>query len=152
MRPMHQRTLPPNLKNYVILAPRATHFRPATCAEVQCNRFVTGWETHLDESTEDGRQLAAYVRSRKHGNQYTEWRAEGSSIVVFRFPPFQPYVFGAEHRQHVVKLDRPEIFAVRDVTTGFELKQHRGAENGARDWADDFATNQDKVAAKFNEG
>ncbi|HJV15615.1 MAG TPA: hypothetical protein VJ625_17145 [Propionibacteriaceae bacterium] len=144
--PMHQRPLPPGFKNYVILAPRATHFRPATCAEVQCRAFTIGWETHLDESTQTGQDLAQWIRGRSHGNQFTEWRAEGSTITVFRFPPFQPQPFGPEHRQHVIRTDRPEIFAFRDETTGFRLKQHRGAENGARDWVDDFATNQDAVA------
>lgn len=144
--PMHQRALPPAFKNYVILSPRATHFRPATCAEVQCRAFASGWETHLDESTSDGAELAAWIRGRSHGNQYSEWRAEGSTITVFRFPPFQPRPFGPEHRQHVIKTDRPDIFAVRDISTGFQLQQHTGAGNGARDWVDDFATNQDKVA------
>lgn len=149
---MHRRALPAHMKNYVILAPPATHFRPATCAEVQCRAFTAGWETHLDEATEDGKQLAAYVRSGKHGNQFTEWRAERSTITVFRFPPWQPNPFGLEHRKHLVKLDRPEIFAVRDVDTGFELKQHRGAENGAQDWVDDFATNQAAVAKEYEKG
>lgn len=150
--PMHQRALPPNLKNYVILAPRKTHFRPATCAEVQCNRFMNGWETHLDVSTKDGLEAAEWIEAGKHGNKYTKWRAEGSTIVVYRFPPFQPYIFGIQHREHVVKTDRPELFGVRDVSTGFDLKLHQGAESGARDWVDDFATNQGKVAQKAQEG
>lgn len=149
---MHTRRLPPNMKNYVILAPPATHFRPSTCAEVQCDRFVNGWETHLDVATKDGLEAAEWIESGKHGNQYTKWRAEGSTIVVFRFPPFQPRIFGIEHREHRVKLDRPEWFGVRDVDTGWQLKLHSGAENGARDWTHDFATNQDLVAAKRREG
>lgn len=150
--PMHTRQLPAHLKNYVILAPPSTHFRPATCEEARCRAFTLGWETHLDEAVPALKDQADWIRRRTHGNQFEEWRAPGSSITVFRFPPFQPHPFGLEHRKHLVKIGRPEYFGVRDVSTGFELKLHQGAENGARDWVDDFATNQAKVARRVQEG
>lgn len=150
--PMHTRALPPHLKNYVILAPPSTHFRPATCEQVRCRAFTIGWETHCDEAVAELKDLAAWIRRGTHGNKYDEYRAPGSSITVFRFPPFQPRPFGLEHRKHLIKIERPELFAYRDVSTGWDLKLHAGAENGARDWVDDFATNQDKVARKVQEG
>jgi hypothetical protein len=151
--PMHQRALPAHLKNYVILSPPKTHWRPASsCEEANCRRWTDGWETVFDESTDDGKRGAAYVRSRRHGNQFTEWRQERSSIVTFRFPPHQPNVFCHMRGKHLIRLERPEFFGVRDVTTDFKLKLHDGAENGAVNWAHDFATNQDAVDKKVKEG
>jgi hypothetical protein len=151
--PMHERALPAHLRNYVILSPPATHWRKAgSCEEANCRRWTDGWQTVFDESTDDGRSGAAYVRSRRHGNQFTEWRQPGSTIVTFRFPPHQPKPFCPQRGKHLIRLDRPEFFGVRDVSTGWRLKLHDGAENGARNWVDDFATNQDQVATKQNKG
>jgi hypothetical protein len=151
--PMHERVLPAQFRNYVILSPPATHWRKAgSCEEANCRRWTDGWQTVFDESTEQGRSGAAYVRSRRHGNQFTEWREPGSSFVTFRFPPRQPKPFCPKRGRHLIRLDRPEFFGVRDVDTGWRLKLHDGAENGARNWVDDFATNQDQVATKRNRG
>lgn len=152
-RLMHTRRLPAHMTNYVILAPPSTHFRPATCEEVQCRAFTIGWENHLDEAVPALKELADWIRSGVHGNRFEEWRAPGSSITTFRFGPHQnPRKFSPKHREHKVKIERPEWFGVRNADTGWDLKLHAGAENGARDWVDDFATNQDLAARKRQRG
>jgi hypothetical protein len=132
-------------KNYVILAPVATHWRPATCEEVACNRFTHGFDVWCDESDDSpagGAARARYLRSGVHGRRFEEYRAPGQSMVVFKFPPGQ-VAFGDEHQNHRIRIERPEIFTVRDPVRGDLV--HDGAEGGAVNWVDDFATNQDQV-------
>ena len=47
--PVHQ------MKSYRIVVPRATHWRPATCAESDCQAYLLGWLTTVDEGTDLGR-------------------------------------------------------------------------------------------------
>jgi hypothetical protein len=41
-------------KTYSALAPLATHFRAATCEDVDCGNYLHGWKTVVNESTELG--------------------------------------------------------------------------------------------------
>lgn len=148
--------LPDHLKQgYHILAPVATHWRPATCEEVGCDRYINGFEVHVDESDLQplgGAERAEYIRNGS-GRKYSEWRTQ-AGITIFRFPPGQK-PFGDEHDQHRVRLDRPELFVVSEVNPHSgrrEFTRHDGAQDGAVNWVDQFANHQDKLAAKAAEG
>ena len=62
-------------KTYRAVAPVKTHFRPATCAEVDCQNYVNGWKTVVPSSSDH----AQYIRSAdfKRSYHYTERAAEG---------------------------------------------------------------------------
>ena len=127
------------MKTYAVAAPLATHWRAATCVEVDCPNHLHGWVTRVDERTELGVSQAIYVRSQA-GRRYREERDEGG-LTVFTFEAGQT-CFG----QHRTPIGRPELFIVRDG-------DHRGNPTGNRrvhqrpeDWVEDFALHQSRLA------
>lgn len=142
----------PGYRQFHILAPVATHWRPATCAEVECAKHVNGFELTFDESDDrpgGGREAAAYFRSKYRGLAgFTEWRRPDQA-TVFRLPPgLKPP--GFEHDEHRIRIERPEAFVESDTTTGRILRVHDGAEDGAVNWVEDFATNQELVVRQLD--
>lgn len=136
------------MKTYSILAPTPTHFRPATCAELDCPQHVHGWLTTVDERTDLGQGQAYYIR-KQSGRRFTEVRTP-LGLTEFTFEAGQRCFRAGEHQ---TRLERPEIFVVRDG-------DHRGNPRGtatrrhasAADWQDDFASHQQTLADKFQEG
>lgn len=131
-------------KTYQIAAPRSTHFRRATCAEVGCINHANGFKVPVDETTELGQRQAYYIRHDRT-RSYTEYRGEvagETGLTVFQFPA-GTVCFA----QHQMRLDRPELFLVR-------LGDHRGNPTGERPyqhsrpelWVEDFAEHQQKLA------
>lgn len=132
------------MQTFSIKAPVATHFRDATCEEVECPYLVHGWRTAVDESSSLGQGQAHYIRT-SSGRRFTEGRNEHGQ-TVFTFAPGQTCF-----AQHKVPLHRPELFLVRggDLTrsTG-EVRRHANGE----DWADDLLTHQQKIADTLEKG
>lgn len=93
------------MQTYAIAAPVPTHFREATCREVECPHFERGWATYVDENTELGQRQADYIR-RHSGRRFKESR-EKEGVTTFTFPQGQTCF-----RPHQVRIDRPEIFSV----------------------------------------
>lgn len=132
-----------SMKTYQIIAPATTHWRPATCEEVGCLNHRFGWQTVVDESIDLGQRQAHYIRNQS-GRRYTEDRdAPGLTTFVFEAGQkcFAP---------HQVRLDRPDIFLVKDG-------DFRGSTNprqhvGPADWVDDFANHQQKLADEIEKG
>ncbi|HEX2657858.1 MAG TPA: hypothetical protein VHU40_06285 [Polyangia bacterium] len=89
----------------------------------------------MDESTDLGKQQAAYIRQRS-GRTFREQRT-GAGLTVFTFESGQRCF--ADHRT------RPEIFAVQ----GGDWRQQTGpAQRHQRpaDWVEDFQENQGRLA------
>lgn len=147
--PLLQPKLPPHARlTFAILQPRSTHFRRATCAEVECPHMVTGWVTTVDEATELGAMQAHYIR-REAGRSFTEARGE-DGLTSFTFPAGQPCFRQADHR---ISLEREPIFVRREG-------DHRGNPRAAEarvfaradQWVDDFASHQDRLATHQRRG
>jgi hypothetical protein len=127
-----------------MLYPLSTHWRKATCEEVDCPQFVQGWDTVVDTSTELGRKQYDYC----HGDRtrsFTETK-EGFTLVRFHYGPGNKPFAGPRH-DHRTRIERPPLFIVRGGDwrgnpLNVPTKTHRNAEN----WVDDFATHQDKLA------
>lgn len=125
-------------KTYRIQAPRSTHRRKATCAEVRCENYERGWATRIDERTELGQRQAGYIRT-VAGRHFTEGRdAEGWTVFTF---PAEQQCFG----EHYVSLDRSPQFLVvggdwRGNPRG-ESVIHRSFD----DWANDFGDHQERL-------
>ncbi len=135
------------MKTYRILAPQATHFRPATCAEMDCPAYVNGWSTTIDETSELGQKQAHYIR-KQSGRRFTAAR-NPLGLTVFTFEAGQKCFRAGEHQ---TRLERPEIFVVRD---GDHRGNPRGTEtrrHTADTWVDDFAHHQQSLADKYEEG
>lgn len=136
-----------NYKTYQILAPRLTHWRDATCAEVQCAAHVKGWTTVADERTDLGMGHAYYIR-KQSGRAFKESRDE-HGMTVFVFTPGQR-CFRSNHQ---VRIERPEIYVVkggdwRGNPRGIDPRIHARPS----EWVDDFAGHQDRLATRLRQG
>lgn len=114
----------------------------AACEQVGCAAWLGGWETTLDESTELGRQQAAYIRT-KAGRTFREQRT-AAGMTVFRFASGQRCF--AEHKTN------PERYGVRDGDwrgnpTGRTRTHQRPA-----DWVEDFGEHQLRIADQQQKG
>ena len=147
MRPVNRVTpaLPAaSMKTYQVAAPLATHWRPATCAEVGCPNYLNGWLTRVPF----GSELAEEARGLRGRYHFVETREEGDA--VFTFPPGQACFRASAHQ---VPLERDPVFLVRGGDwrgnpRGTPARAHRRPE----DWVDDFATHQQDLADRIERG
>lgn len=93
-------------RSFEVRSPLATHYRNATCREVECQHYLGGWTSPIDVATEQGRKWAVAIR--RSGRRYTY--EQSGTIVTFRFSPGQ-ICFQAPHK---VPVGRPELYVVRD--------------------------------------
>lgn len=135
---------PTSYKTYQILAPTATHWRPATCAEVDCAAYLHGWSTTVDESTELGAKQAHHIR-RESGRGFTEDRTYGG-LTTFFFEPGQRCFRASEHKAQV----RPEHYLIRPGDWR-DLGEPRRL-GSAQSWVDDFGEHQQRVADEIQRG
>jgi hypothetical protein len=131
-------------KTYRIVAPAATHFRPASCAEVGCPDFLKGWQVRVQQLSPELLHAA-----KTSGRRYRELHVtEGETYLVFEAG--QPCFQVGEHR---TRLDRPELYVVQDGDhrgnpRRTEAKRHANA----ADWVDDFAEHQSKLSDEKQKG
>lgn len=123
-------------KTYGIKQPLSTHWRRATCAEINCAAYLNGWTTIVPVA---GPQ-AQYIRARS-GRRFTEVKQD-AGMVEFAFPPGQTCFAAAKHR---APLGRPPLFIVRDGDfrgnpSGWSMRHRR-----AEDWRDDLGEHQLKI-------
>lgn len=94
------------------------------CEKVGCPQWRNGWESAIDESTDLGKQQAAFIRGSRR--TFKEQR-NGAGLTVFRFEPYQRCF--ADHQT------MPEKYLVRGgdyrATVG-ELRVH----TRAADWVE----------------
>lgn len=131
------------MQTYAIDAPRETHFRPATCREVDCPHHIHGWKTVVDERTELGQRQAEYIR-RHSGRSFSEDR-EVEGLTTFVFEPGQQCF-----RPHETRVDRPEIFSrfggdFRGRTTEARVLPAHG-------WVDDMAEDLEQLRVRAERG
>lgn len=137
-----------HMRTYEIRAPIKTHFRPATCAEIQCPGHVNGWCSLIDETAELGQRQAHYIR-KVSGRRFTE-RSLPNNLTEFTFEAGQSCFRSGEHQ---TSLERPPIYIIRDGDwrgnpRATDPRVHRRAD----DWVDDFANHQQGIADKQQEG
>lgn len=132
--------IPPNLpagayQTFAIKAPVSTHFRPATCAEVECPNYLHGWRVRVEALTPELLHTA-----KTSGRRYVEQPiAQGETWLVFEAG--QPCFRASQHR---ARLDRPELYLVRggDWRQSFgQTRQHTRPEH----WVEEFAENQQRL-------
>ncbi|MGW7786052.1 MULTISPECIES: hypothetical protein [Streptomyces] len=131
-------------KTYAMVSPLSSHFRPATCAEVDCPHYLNGWRVRVEGLTPQDIHAA-----KTSGRRWIEQRvADGETWLVFEAG--QPCFKASQHRTRV---DRPPLYIVRDG-------DHRGNPRGtkarlhqrAADWQEDFAEHQQKLADEIAKG
>lgn len=132
---------PQAYKTFQIVQPLATHFRPATCAEVDCPAHTSGWKSVIDESTDLGKQQAHYIRN-VAGRRYTEGRA--AAITTFTFEAGQQCF-----RPHQTPLERDPIHIVKDGDWRASQNPHQLRGD---DWVDSFQNHQDQLKTRLERG
>lgn len=143
--------IPPNMEpqNYItyrVLAPLRTHWRHATCAEVDCPAYLNGWVTTIDPMTELGQKQSYFIEhdgSRRWRKSVTE-----TGLVKYGFEAGQR-CFGAD--QHKVQVKQDIFLAQGGDWRGNPLGIKR-VHTRAEHWVEDFAENQDKIKTVVERG
>lgn len=130
---------------YALVRPRATHYRPAGCQEVECAAHRNGWVTRIDTSSPLGARQANYIRL-KSGRHFSS-KEIGAGMVHFTFPPGQQCF--ASHR---VPLQREPIFLKRGGDWRGNPRGERVTHVNGADWVDDFAGHLSKLASEHRKG
>ncbi|HUM06357.1 MAG TPA: hypothetical protein VLT90_12910 [Terriglobales bacterium] len=132
-------------KTYGLVRPLATHWRRATCEEVECSAFLHGWITRVPRGSEQ----AQYVLSKAHGRTFTETAGLDSTEHEFLFGPGQTCFGSADHK---VPIEREPIYIVRDGDWRGNPTGWRREHKNGDDWVEDFGEHQDVLAARINRG
>lgn len=76
---MRRNTMHPGLQNFRIALPPKTHRIAATCAEVDCDHYLNGWQTRVAVNSPQ----EIYIR-KKSGRRW-RLRETGESFLTFEF-------------------------------------------------------------------
>ncbi|MET7452536.1 hypothetical protein ABZT03_11680 [Streptomyces sp. NPDC005574] len=131
-------------KTYAVVSPLSSHFRPATCAEVDCPHYLNGWRTRVETLTPD-----LVLAARNSGRKYVEQSiAEGETYLVFEAGQA---CFRA--REHRTRMDRPPLYVVRDGDHRGNPRRTRARQHlNPGSWVEDFAEHQQKLADEIKKG
>ena len=132
---------PDAYRTFQILAPVSTHFRKATCAEVNCPEYLNGWRTIVPA----GSDHADLIRSLKGRYHFTEQALPG--LAEFTFPAGQACFQAVNHR---IRVERDERFIIR----GGDRRAAAGRvhEVSSASWVDGFGENQERLRALEQRG
>lgn len=144
-------------KTYAVDTPLATHFRLATCEEVDCPNFLNGWAVAItpDDNGQKFDQIIQHCGKswRKLTVDEAEAAQPGTSfagaVYVYLFAPGQPCFYEGTNR-HVLPVGRPDIFSVRGGDWRGTTSERRVLR--PQDWQESFGEHQDNLAEKFKQG
>lgn len=140
---------PENFKTYTMAAPFASHWRPASCEEYECDDFLHGFVMTIDFSSDLGQRQLHYLTKVDKDRRYHMQRT-GPYEVKLIYGPGNPCFKRGEHR---VPLDRPPFYLVsegdwRGNPRGVRPRSYQRPE----DWVDDFATHQNRIVDTLKRG
>lgn len=132
-------------KTYRIAAPVSTHYRIATCAEIECKAYMEGW-TYKKSDLE--RENLLYIVTHA-GKRFREMQLADDPEMYLVFEPGQ-VCFQA--RTHRISLERPQFFfAGRGDFRSFSHRRATQFDRGDQ-WAESFAHHQDIINRVVEEG
>jgi hypothetical protein len=141
-RPIMPQATPYAYETFQVKAPIKTHWRRATCEEIDCEQWREGWAVRLEMLEPE--DLHAMRNSGRAFKQYDV--ADGETWWVFE--PGQPCFAAAAH---ITRLEREELFVLRDG-------DWRANPTGVRhelsptSWVDSFGENQESLAEEARRG
>jgi hypothetical protein len=126
------------MHTHLILQPLRTHFREATCEEVNCPQFLEGWFLQIDALPQEDIDLA-----KNAGRRWRQVHVAANENYLY-FEPGQKCFKASTHR---VNLDHDPIFVKKEG-------DHRGNPrrldpirfSGADSWANSLGENLDQIA------
>lgn len=119
---------------------RDDRYRPESCVGYQCDAYVSGWRTAVDESTDLGARQAHYIRTESR-RAFVETRDR--ALTVFTFEAGQT-CFASPHwiPQEVFTLHRGD-WRRSELLRTFDRPDQ---------WVDDFAEHQQRIADRIKRG
>lgn len=130
-------------KTYQIASPLTTHYRKATCAEVQCEHYTHGWRLRFDIL--QPQDLQAIKDSRR---KYTV-EDDGTGTQWLCFEAGQSCFKAGSHR---ISIERPEIYRVGRGDWRSYRTRDAYTHSNPNDWLDDFANHQDRIMKTHRRG
>jgi hypothetical protein len=132
------------MQTHMIAAPMSTHWRRASCEEVGCLDFHNGWMVPLTGMDEGDMWQLEHC-----GRRYRQADVEGHG-PVYVYEAGQPCFRTSEH---VIRLDRPELFVVRrgDWRIPFREAARAGQAlqfSGPDAWADHLHGHIEKITGR----
>lgn len=145
-RPFTPRLPAKDFQTFQVEAPIDTHTRKASCEEVECEQYARGWRMKLDLGSDLGQKQAYYIKH-SAGRSY-EVVDQRDGLVTLEFSANQTCF-----QEHRVRVDRPEIYRVKGGDhRGNPLKTLTRVHKKPEFWVEEFAENQDRLAAKIKKG
>jgi hypothetical protein len=139
---------PENFQTYSMRQPLSTHWRVATCEEVDCQDFLNGFVTTVDTGTELGQKFYEFITHDKT-RSYSMQRV-GDRIIKFVYKPGNTCW---KQREHRILIGKPSLFIVTGGDwRGNPRQTPRRTHTRAEDWVEDFAGHQDKIAQMVKRG
>lgn len=124
------------MQTFAFIAPAETHWRKATCAEVECGAYLNGWTLNTAGLAEQDVHLAKHA-----GREFvaTEGPDGGETLT---FAAGQPCFRASAHR---LRLDREEIFLKHGGDWRGDPRRERPTTfSGPDAWADAMRTHLDQ--------
>jgi hypothetical protein len=127
--------------------PFRTHWRQATCEEVDCPDFLNGFIVTIDTSTNLGQKQHNFLTHDKTRN----YSMQRPSVTIFKFC-YAPGNKCMRYYEHRTLIGRQPLFLVaegdfRGNPRNIPVRVHK-----PEDWVDDFAEHQDKLATTIQRG
>lgn len=137
---------PRRMVTFQMAAPKSTHFRKASCEEVECAQYVRGWRMRIDLTAELGQKQAHYIKH-SSGRSYKVVQ-QNNGLVELEFAPNQPCF-----KEHQVRLQRPDIYRVKGGDyRGNPLNIPTRVHKNPAHWVEEFQENQDNLKTQIERG
>ncbi len=131
------------MKTYSISAPQRTHWRPATCAEVDCPNHLHGWRVRVE-----GLPPELLHTAKTSGRRYEVLDVtEGETWLVF-----EPGQVCFQASQHKLPTGRPELYVVRGGDWRGNPTGERRIHTRPELWVEDFGEHQQRLAEQIERG
>lgn len=136
-------------QTFSVHMPAESHWRPASCEEVDCPKWRNGWKTSFVPGTADGDKIRFFIKNSTIKRTYTVVRLADRTEVVF---PAGMECFKQDHpsTRHRLPIPKPQIHVVRGGDWRASTTERKVVK--APEWVDRFATNQDKLKTLIERG
>lgn len=125
------------MRTFQIDQPLETHFRRATCAEVECSAHASGWVMGFDLTDPDKAAAARWIRDHS-GRTFTAQVTPGKVVLTFA----AGQTCFAKHR---VPLEREPFYVVRGGDFRGNPTGYRVRPANADDFVDQWDNDLDKL-------
>ncbi len=138
------------VKTYSIEQPITTHWRKATCQEVNCVNFTKGFKVHVEKvlAMANGADILAMIKG--SGKKFAELAvAPGQTWLEFEAGQT---CFDGDSGRHLTNLARPPLFVVRGGDWRGNPRGEQHTHTSGVDWADDMQNHRDKLLSAAERG